>query len=628
MDWLRKTYYRMPPQVRAPLTPVVDAVMRSGALPVLQRESLPSRLERRLWGGFSQSAYADLRAMADDPRARPRDAAEALRALARWHGTEGDTAAGLALLAEARTRDPSFALDRRHYLLEALMLGWDGQGPAARALIEARTEGKPFYSSAALILANAWAPEAGGAGEDPAAAEAARLAAINAVFARAGLTGIARRDPALPLGFDNVAGLPCPPAAVDARVSVIVPLYCAEATLPTALEGLAAQSWHDLEVLIVDDASPDRSAEVAAAFCARDPRFRLLRQAENGGSYVARNRALAEATGEFVTVHDSDDWSHPEKIRLHVAAMRARKRPFTLSDWVRADEQLRFRGPWRPSHALVLRNFSSFFISRELLERAGGWDPVRVAADSELIFRLERLYRTGRTPPIKPGCPLSFGRVAEGQLTGSAATKLATLYHGVRREYHEARAHWHRGLDRTAARSGEPFVAPPSAPVPPGIRPARAPRAPARLLVVADFNRRGWRAPAALPLLRALVAAGLAPALLHYPRYAGDPVRPLDGDVRRFAAAAGMAVIAPGERLEADTVLVRDPQVFAHAMDRFPEIVHARLVVAPEVRRVGDAARAGLAGALGTAAIWRTGSDARPEALAAWLAGPLPGAPA
>jgi hypothetical protein len=625
MDRLRSTYHRLPPGLRARIAPL--ARLHGRALPLLQGAPRAGALEAKLWGGFSRPALAGLRALADDPRARPREAAEAALALARWEGAQGAVGAALALVARAAERDPKFARDRRHYLLEALLLGWAGRGPEARALLAARGAGRPFDPAASLVLANAWAPDAYAPGEDPAAAAAARLAALDAVFAHFGLAGVGPRDPGRPLGLDNLAGAAGPPAPADARVSVIVPLYEAAATLPTALESLAAQSWHDLEVLVVDDASRDDSAEVAADFCARDPRFRLLRQAENGGSYLARNRALAQATGAYVTVHDADDWSHPQKIALHVAALRAGGAPFTLSGWVRTDPRLVFRGPWRPSASLVLRNFSSFFARRDLLERVGGWDAVRVGADSELIYRLERLWGTGMTPPLLPGCPLAFGRVSEGQLTGAAGTTLATLYHGVRREYHEARAVWHAGLDAAAVRAGGLPEPPPPGPVPPGLRPARGRRPPAALLVVADLARRGRGGrggPEALELLRALAEAGLRPALMHYPDFAADVTRPLDHALRRFAEVAGMAVIAPGEAIAAATVLVRDPQVFAHAMDRFPEIVHERLVVAPARKRVSEAARAGLEAALGPAAIWRSGAASRPAALAAWLAGGAP----
>jgi CDP-glycerol glycerophosphotransferase len=90
------------------------------------------------------------------------------------------------------------------------------------------------------------------------------------------------------------------------RVSVVVPVYEVESYLATCLQSLARQTFRDLEVLMVDDGSTDRSVTIAERFAESDPRFRLLRQ-ENGGLGRARNTGLAAASGEFVTFVDSDD---------------------------------------------------------------------------------------------------------------------------------------------------------------------------------------------------------------------------------------------------------------------------------------------------------------------------------
>ncbi|MBP2704800.1 CDP-glycerol glycerophosphotransferase family protein [Microbispora sp. RL4-1S] len=90
------------------------------------------------------------------------------------------------------------------------------------------------------------------------------------------------------------------------RISVIVPIYDVEPYLSACLESVAAQTWQDVEVVMVDDGSPDASARIAARFAARDGRFRLLRQ-DNGGLGAARNTGIRHATGEFLMFLDSDD---------------------------------------------------------------------------------------------------------------------------------------------------------------------------------------------------------------------------------------------------------------------------------------------------------------------------------
>lgn len=90
------------------------------------------------------------------------------------------------------------------------------------------------------------------------------------------------------------------------QISVVVPMYNVERYLTDCLESLAEQTLEDLEVVMVDDGSPDSCAAMAAAFAERDPRFRLVRQ-ENGGLGNARNTGADHATGDYITFVDSDD---------------------------------------------------------------------------------------------------------------------------------------------------------------------------------------------------------------------------------------------------------------------------------------------------------------------------------
>jgi CDP-glycerol glycerophosphotransferase len=72
------------------------------------------------------------------------------------------------------------------------------------------------------------------------------------------------------------------------RISVVVPVHDVEDYVATCLQSVARQTYRDLEVIVVDDGSTDRSAEIAARFCAGDSRFRLIRQ-DNAGLGAARN---------------------------------------------------------------------------------------------------------------------------------------------------------------------------------------------------------------------------------------------------------------------------------------------------------------------------------------------------
>ena len=606
MEAFKRIYLGMPPGLRARVPVGMEVWARDRLLPRLAGTTPARALEARLWGGFSRPALAGLAALLADPATPPRAAGAAALALARWHGAAGATDTALDLARAARVRNPALARDRRQALIEAQLLDRTGRSAEARALIDARV--RVFDVSAALLRSNTL--------DD----DAARLAAINAVLARSGLSGIAPRDASAPLSLDNLRGAVGAGTASGPLVTVILPVHDAEATLETALRSLAEQTHEDLEVLVIDDASRDASADLAADFVRADPRFRLIRQTENTGSYGARNRALAEARGEFVTVQDADDWSHPERIARHLADLLQVAAPYNVSDWARASTDLRFTGPWRPSANLTGENFTSLFFRRDLVARCGPWDTARISADREFADRLDRLHAPGSRRRLLPGAPLAFGRSAPSSLTRASATHAATMAHGIRREYWEAAALWHADLDPVRLREKGWRAEPPFFPAPRAIRSRPGPEPAHDVLFIADFNLKGGAFHSAFNMIRAGLAGGLDCAALHYRRYDLEPGRPLDADFRRFALENGVRIVAPGERLIARAVVVTYPAVFDQPMDRFPEVACERVAVVVNQMAERDVAgtdvaydlarvRVNLAELLGTEGVWVPNSE-------------------
>lgn len=106
------------------------------------------------------------------------------------------------------------------------------------------------------------------------------------------------------------------------KVSIVIPAYNVEAELPRCLESAAGQSLREIEIVCVDDGSPDRSLEIMREYAARDARFRVISQ-PNKGLGGARNTGAAAATGEYILFVDSDDWIDPDYcLRLYEAAVR------------------------------------------------------------------------------------------------------------------------------------------------------------------------------------------------------------------------------------------------------------------------------------------------------------------
>lgn len=96
-------------------------------------------------------------------------------------------------------------------------------------------------------------------------------------------------------------------------VSVIIPVYKVEAYLAQCVRSVLDQTYRDLEVILVDDGSPDNCPAMCDAFAQADSRVKVIHK-ENGGAAAARNDGLSEASGEYLVFLDSDDWMDTETI--------------------------------------------------------------------------------------------------------------------------------------------------------------------------------------------------------------------------------------------------------------------------------------------------------------------------
>lgn len=117
-------------------------------------------------------------------------------------------------------------------------------------------------------------------------------------------------------------------------ISVVVPVFNAAPFLSAALDSLAAQSYPDFEVILVDDGSTDRSRSICLDFTRRDARFTLVSQS-NGGVSSARNRGIELAAGEWIAFMDADDLMAPEGLRILVEAARASSAGIVVGDYGR-----------------------------------------------------------------------------------------------------------------------------------------------------------------------------------------------------------------------------------------------------------------------------------------------------
>ena len=93
---------------------------------------------------------------------------------------------------------------------------------------------------------------------------------------------------------------------MSAKVSIIIPVYKTEATLPRCIDSALAQTYSNIEIVLVDDGSPDRAGEIADQYATKHPNIVVVHK-KNGGLAEARKSGIAVASGEFFVPLDSDD---------------------------------------------------------------------------------------------------------------------------------------------------------------------------------------------------------------------------------------------------------------------------------------------------------------------------------
>lgn len=138
------------------------------------------------------------------------------------------------------------------------------------------------------------------------------------------------------------------------RVSVIVPVYNAQNYLRQCLDSITGQTLREIEILCVDDGSTDSSAQILEEYERRDPRLKVIRQ-ENAGAGAARNRGLKEASGEYLSFLDADDFFEPDMLgRAYERAASGDAQIVVFrSDQYHTEEGAFFQMPWTlRSHAL------------------------------------------------------------------------------------------------------------------------------------------------------------------------------------------------------------------------------------------------------------------------------------
>jgi teichuronic acid biosynthesis glycosyltransferase TuaG len=122
-------------------------------------------------------------------------------------------------------------------------------------------------------------------------------------------------------------------------VSIITPSYKSERFISQTIESVLSQTYKNWEMIIVDDLSPDKSNEIIEKYIIKDSRIKLIKLEKNSGPAVARNRAIKEAKGRYISFLDADDLWMPEKLKKQIEFMSKNNLSFTYSSYNLIDKE-------------------------------------------------------------------------------------------------------------------------------------------------------------------------------------------------------------------------------------------------------------------------------------------------
>lgn len=166
-------------------------------------------------------------------------------------------------------------------------------------------------------------------------------------------------------------------------ISVIIPVYKVEPYLDACVASVTAQTFSDLEILLVDDGSPDGCPALCDAWAQKDPRVRVIHR-KNGGLSAARNTGIDAATGQFLAFVDSDDLLEPDTLRRAYEAQRQHDADLVIFNLVYVDEH---------NTPLPAPDFTGF--RDEVLDADGVWQRYFALAEQKIYYVVawNKLYK-------------------------------------------------------------------------------------------------------------------------------------------------------------------------------------------------------------------------------------------
>ena len=235
-----------------------------------------------------------------------------------------------------------------------------------------------------------------------------------------------------------------------ALVSVVMPVYNADATLARAIDSVLGQTYGTLELLVVDDCSRDGSWSTIARYAAKDARVRPMRLASNSGVAAARNAGLDAAAGRFIAFLDSDDGWHLRKLELQLSAMQAKAARVSYTAFRRIGEDGRTLSYVEPPDEVAYGDMlksNHIGNSTALYDRSLSEVRFQRVGHEDYVFWLEMVRRAGRAVRVDSAEPLAWYLVREGSVSSNKIRAARWQWHIYRNieKLGVARSAWYMG---------------------------------------------------------------------------------------------------------------------------------------------------------------------------------------
>lgn len=279
---------------------------------------------------------------------------------------------------------------------------------------------------------------------------------LDQYFEAKALLSIKQKDESLSLNLKNIDVVENTyTCKVDdkKRVSIVLTTYNTAEFLAVSLNSLLMQTYPNLEIIVVDDASTDNTLEIVQEFQSLyKNKIKLIKLQKNHGSYIAKNIGASYATGDLITFHDADDWAHPQRIEEHVKAhLKDKKVKFSISKLVRVTEDGFFYA--KQVYPLDRLSMVSLMIDKTLIDEIGYFRKHRLGSDTEYFERLKKFtkWKFERIDKV-----LMFCSHRENSLTTSPETGVAGFgTTNKRQHYWDKWNAWHVKLKKARRK---PFV--------------------------------------------------------------------------------------------------------------------------------------------------------------------------